>query len=81
MIIVIVMILYHTCQWYPQHDNNQDMSEEIYAIHEIMDQMNLEEATHSERMEEWMGHVEKTLDVLESVPNIEIVSRHRPWEL
>jgi len=35
----------------------------------------------SERMEEWMGHVEETLDGLERVPNIEIASKHRPWEL
>ena len=57
------------------------MSEEIYAIHEVMDQMNLEEATRSERMEDLMCHMEETFDVLERVPNIEIVSRHRPWEL
>ena len=46
-----------------------------------MDKMNLEESTGSERMEEWIGYVEGTLDVLERVPNTEIASRNRPWEL
>ena len=36
-----------------------------HTIHEAMDQMNLEGATRGEQMEEWMGHVEETLDVLE----------------
>ena len=56
------------------------LQQKVYAIHKAMDQMNLEESTRSERMEEWIGHVEETLDVLECVPNIEIASRHRPWE-
>ena len=46
-----------------------------------MDEMNLEESTRSERMEEWMGYVEGTLEVLERVSNTEIASRNRPWQL
>ena len=57
------------------------LQQKIYAIHEAMDEMSLEESTHSERMEEWMGYVEETLDVLEPVPNTEIANRNRPWEL
>jgi len=57
------------------------LQQKVYAIHEAMEEINLEESVCSERMEEWMGHVEETLDGLERVPNIEIVSKHRPWEL
>ena len=35
----------------------------------------------AEWMEEWMGYVEGTLDILERVPSMEIASRNRPWEL
>ena len=57
------------------------LQQKVYAIHKVMDQMNLEESTCSKRMEEWTDHMEETFDVLECVPNIEIASRYRPWEL
>ena len=42
------------------YEHMERLQEKIYAIHEAMDQMNLEEPTCSERMEEWMGHMEET---------------------
>ena len=46
-----------------------------------MEQLSLEETTQTARLEEWVGHMEETLDVLERVPNRDLASRHRPWEL
>ena len=57
------------------------LQQKVYAIHEAMDEMEVDESTRSETMEEWMGYVEGTLDILEHIPNMEIASRNRPWEL
>ena len=43
--------------------------------------MSLEENIQNVRLEEWVDHVEETLDVLERVPNSDLASRYRPWEL
>ena len=57
------------------------LQQKIYAVQGEMEQMSLEETTQNARLEEWVGHVEETLDGLEMVPNRELASRHRPWEL
>ena len=57
------------------------LQQKIYAVQGEMEQMSLEETTQNARLEEWVGHVEETLDGLEMVPNKELASRHRPWEL
>ena len=41
----------------------------------VLDQMNLEETTCSERMEQWVGYVEETLDGLGRVLNTGNASR------
>jgi len=46
-----------------------------------MDQLNLENAVQSQRMEEWANHVQITLGNLTSFRAEDIVNRHRPWEL
>ena len=33
------------------------------------------------RLQEWVGHVQETFDVWERIPDIDLASRHRPWEL
>ena len=55
--------------------------QKVYAIQEAMEQMNIETTTQHARLGEWVGHIEETLDVIERVPNSDVASRHRPWEL
>ncbi|RPB25197.1 hypothetical protein L211DRAFT_836521 [Terfezia boudieri ATCC MYA-4762] len=57
------------------------LQQKVYAVQETMNQMGVEETTQIARLEEWVGHVEETLNVLERVPNRDLASRHRPWEL
>ncbi|KAF8448199.1 hypothetical protein BGX38DRAFT_1260228 [Terfezia claveryi] len=57
------------------------LQQKIYAVQETMNQMGVEETTQIARLEEWVGHVEEILNVLERVPNTDLASRHRPWEL
>ena len=57
------------------------LQQKVYAIHEAIDKMQVDESTCNETIEEWIGYVEGTLDILEHVPNIEIARRNQPWEL
>jgi len=57
------------------------LQQKIYAVQAAMDQMSVEELTQNARLEEWVNHMEETLDVLERVPNRVLESRHRLWEL
>ena len=41
----------------------------------------MEETIQNETLEEWVGHVEETLDGLVSISNKDVIERHRPWEL
>ena len=59
----------------------QQLQQKVYAIQEEMEQMSIEEATQNATLEEWVGHVEETLDCLVKIPNSEVINRHRPWEL
>ena len=59
----------------------EQLQQKVFAVQEAMDQMSLEETIQNARLEEWVGHVEETLDVLKWVPNGDLASRHRPWEL
>ena len=59
----------------------EQLQQNLYAIHEAMEELSIEETTQNRRLEEWVGHVEETLDVLVKVSPKEVASRHRPWEL
>ena len=59
----------------------EQLHQQLYAIHEVMDQLNLEEGTRTERVEAWIGHVRTTLSGLVNVRAEDIASRNRPWEL
>ena len=58
----------------------EQLHQQLYAIHEVMDQLNLEEDTRNSRVEAWMGHVPTTLSSLTDV-RPEDIARNRPWEL
>ena len=58
----------------------EQLHQQLYAIHEVMDQLNLEEDTRNSRVEAWMGHVQTTLSSLTDV-RPEDIARNRPWEL
>ena len=57
------------------------LQQKIYAVQEEMEQISLEEPVQNAWLEEWVGYIEETLDVLERVSNRDIASRHRLWEL
>ena len=58
----------------------EQLRQQLYAIHEVMDKLNLEEDVRNARVEAWMGHVRTTLSSLTDVRSEDIV-RNRPWEL
>ena len=59
----------------------EQVQQQLYVAYELMDQLNLENAVQSQRMEEWANHVQITLGNLTSFRAEDIVNRHRPWEL
>ena len=59
----------------------EQLHQKVYALQEEMEQMSMEETIQNETLEEWVGHVEETLDGLVSIPNKDVIERHRPWEL
>ncbi|KAF8419083.1 hypothetical protein EV426DRAFT_645023 [Tirmania nivea] len=59
----------------------EQLQQQLYAIHESMDQLNLEDTVRNQRVEEWVNHVQVTLDSLTSLRAVDIASRNRPWEL
>ena len=59
----------------------EQLQQNLYAIQEAMEEMRIEETTQGTRLEECVGYIEDTLDVLVQVPPREVASRHRPWEL
>ena len=58
----------------------EQLHQQLYAIHGVMDQLNLEEDTRNSQVEAWMGHVQTTLGSLTDV-RPEDIARNRPWEL
>ena len=42
----------------------EQLQQNLYAIQEAMEEMSIEETTQGARLEEWVGHVEETLDIL-----------------
>ena len=53
------------------------LQQKVYAIQEVIEQMSIEAPTQNARLEECVGHIEETLDVIERVPNSDVASRHR----
>ena len=52
------------------------LQQKVYAIQEAIEQMNIEATTEQVRLEKWVRHIDKTLDVMERVPNNDVASRH-----
>lgn len=46
------------------HERMEQQQRNLYAIQEAMEEMSIEETAQDARLEEWVGHVEETLDVL-----------------
>ena len=59
----------------------EQLHQQLYAMHEMMDQLNLEEDTRNVLVEAWMGHVETTPSSLANVRPEDLAMRNRPWEL
>lgn len=59
----------------------EQLQQQLYTIHELMDQLDLEDTVRSERIEGWVNHVQTTLGSLTDVRAEDIVNRNRPWEL
>ncbi|KAF8428188.1 hypothetical protein EV426DRAFT_705089 [Tirmania nivea] len=57
------------------------LQQQLYAIHESMDHLHLEDKVQDQRVEECVNHVQATLDSLTSLRAEDIASRNRPWEL
>ena len=48
-------------------------------LHESMDIVSLEDTVRSQRVEDWVYHVQETLGGLISLPVEDIACRNRPW--
>ncbi|KAF8425213.1 hypothetical protein EV426DRAFT_573443 [Tirmania nivea] len=59
----------------------EQLQQQLYAIHESMDRLQLEDTVQDQRVEEWVNHVQATLGSLTSLRAEDIASRNRPWEL
>lgn len=59
----------------------EQVQQQLYAMYELMNQLNLDASEQSERMEEWENHVHEPLDRLTSLQPEVLVSKNRPWEL
>ena len=60
----------------------EQVQQQLYAIHiKAMDRLNLEDTVQSQRVQEWVNHVQATLGVLTSLRAKDIASRNRLWEL
>ncbi|KAF8414676.1 hypothetical protein EV426DRAFT_671625 [Tirmania nivea] len=59
----------------------EQVQQQLYVIQESIEHLNLDNTVRSQRMEEWMNHVQVTLDSLTSLRAEDIASRNRPWEL
>ncbi|RPB19860.1 hypothetical protein L211DRAFT_586270 [Terfezia boudieri ATCC MYA-4762] len=59
----------------------EQVQQQLYAIQESMEHLNLDNTVRSQRMEKWVNHVQVTLDSLTSLRAEDIASRNRPWEL
>ena len=51
----------------------EQLHQKMYTIQEAMEEMRIEETIQSVTMEEWVNHVEETLNTLVRVPNREVV--------
>ena len=63
------------------HASMGQLRQQLCAIHEVMDQLNLAEDARKAQVEAWMGHVQTTLSTLTDVRPEDIAGRNRPWEL
>ena len=59
----------------------EQLQQQLYTIHKLMDQLDLEDTVRSEWIEGWVNHVQTTLGSLTNVRAKDIVNRNRPWEL
>ena len=59
----------------------EQLQQQLYSIHELMDQLDLEDTVRSERIEGWVNHVQTTIGSLTNVRAEDVVIRNRPWEL
>ncbi|KAA8893706.1 hypothetical protein FN846DRAFT_913747 [Sphaerosporella brunnea] len=58
------------------------LHQQLYAVHEILDERQVPEDKRREVLREWVGHVRVTVaSLLLNVEPEEIVERNRPWEL
>jgi hypothetical protein len=59
----------------------EQLHQQLYAVHEIMEERQLPEDEQREILRAWVGEVRITVSSLLNVEPEEIVERHRPWEL
>jgi hypothetical protein len=59
----------------------EQLHQQLYAVHEILDERQVPEDERREVLREWVGHVRVTVASLLNVEPEEIVERNRPWEL
>ena len=59
----------------------EQLQQQLYRVHELMDELGLEDSVRSQRIEGWVNHVQSTLGSLTDVRAEDIVHRNRPWEL
>jgi hypothetical protein len=60
----------------------EGLRQQLYAVHEIMEENITAVSEHQETIENWMSHVCETIAPLTDILPEEIVKKHgRPWEL
>jgi hypothetical protein len=59
----------------------EQLHQQLYAVHEIMDERQLPEDEQREILRGWVGQVRITVSSLLNTEPKEIVERHRSWEL
>jgi len=56
----------------------EQLQQQLYAIYESMDQLNVEDIVQPQRMQEWVDHVQTTLASLTNLRAGDIASTNRP---
>ena len=58
----------------------EQLHQQLYAIHEVMGQLNTQDDTHNAQVEAWVGHVQTPNNSTDVRPE-DIAIRNRLWEL